>query len=127
MNDGFDITVIASERKRDKMAAQLHWLANREEMGLPEDRRHERVAPRNPLSELHMEDGRTYQCSIIDLSMSGAGLEIDVRPAIGTPVTLGAMKGRVVRHFEEGVAIEFAAVQNNQQFETELALTKPAA
>ena len=127
LNDGFDITVIASERKRDKMAAQLHWLANREEMGLPEDRRHERVAPRNPLSELHMEDGRTYQCRIIDLSMSGAGLEIDVRPAIGTPVTLGAMKGRVVRHFEEGVAIEFAAVQNNQQFETELALTKPAA
>lgn len=125
--DGFAITIIATERKREKLAAQLEWLANRDEMHLPDDRRHERVAPRDPMSELHMDDGRTYQCRIIDLSLSGAGVEIDVRPAIGTPVMLGAMKGRVVRHFEEGIAIEFATLQSSEQLESELALTKPAA
>jgi hypothetical protein len=43
--DGFAMTVLASERKREKLAAQLTWLANRHELDLPEDRRHERIAP----------------------------------------------------------------------------------
>jgi hypothetical protein len=111
LQDGFAITVIASERKRDKLAAQLTWLANKHELDLPEDRRHERVAPRNPLSVLHLMDGRQYQCRIVDLSLSGAAIETAVKPAIGVQVMLGTMRGQVVRHFEDGVAIEFAAVQ----------------
>ena len=109
--DGFAMTVIASDRKRDKLAAQLTWLANKHELDLPEDRRHERVAPRNPMSVLKLGDGRQYQCRIIDLSLSGAAVEIDVKPALGTQVTLGTMRGQVVRHFDEGVAVEFAVVQ----------------
>ncbi|RVA59602.1 PilZ domain-containing protein, partial [Mesorhizobium sp. M7A.F.Ca.CA.001.11.2.1] len=50
LQDGFAMTVIASDRKKDKLAAQLTWLANKHELDLPEDRRHERVAPRNPTS-----------------------------------------------------------------------------
>lgn len=111
LDDGFAMTVIASDRKREKLAAQLTWLANRHELDLPEDRRHERVQPRNPISILQMEDGRQYQCRIIDLSLSGAAIEVGVRPALGSQVVLGAMRGQVVRHFEEGIAIEFAVVQ----------------
>ncbi len=58
-----------------------------------------------------MPDGRQYECRIIDLSLSGAAVEIDVKPATGTPVVLGTMHGQVDRHFEEGVAIQFASVQ----------------
>ena len=58
-----------------------------------------------------LDDGRQYRCRIIDLSVSGAAIEINVRPAIGTQVTLGNMRGQVVRHFEDGIAIEFAVVQ----------------
>lgn len=83
LQDGFAMTVIASDRKKDKLAAQLTWLANKHELDLPEDRRHERVAPRNPTSVLQLTDGRQYQCRIIDLSLSGAAVEIDVKPAIG--------------------------------------------
>lgn len=118
-NDGFAMTIVASERKKDKLAAQLTWLANRHELDLPEDRRHDRVSPRNPISVLQLGDGRQYQCRIVDLSLSGAAVEISVRPAIGTPVTLGTMRGRVVRHFEEGVAVEFAAVQRVDTLEAE--------
>lgn len=118
-NDGFAMTIVASERKKDKLAAQLTWLANRHELDLPEDRRHDRVSPRNPISVLQLGDGRQYQCRIVDLSLSGAAVEIDVRPALGTPVTLGTMRGRVVRHFEDGVAIEFAAVQRVDTLEAE--------
>jgi hypothetical protein len=108
---GFALTIVASDRKREKLAAQLQWLNNRETNGTLEDRRHDRISPRNPMSVLHMSDGRKYECRIIDLSLSGAAIEIDVKPALGVQVILGTMRGQVVRHFEEGVAIEFAAIQ----------------
>ncbi|WLR94380.1 PilZ domain-containing protein [Shinella zoogloeoides] len=108
---GFVIVLNATDRKREKLAAQLTWIANKHELGLPEDRRHDRLTPRNTRTELMLDDGRRYPCRIIDLSLSGAAVDIDVRPALGTPVQLGNMKGRVVRHFQEGVAIEFSSVQ----------------
>lgn len=110
-DEGFAITLTATDRKREKLAAQLTWIANKHELGLPEDRRHNRLTPRNTRTEITLDDGRRYPCRIIDLSMSGAAVDIDVRPALGTPVQLGNMKGRVVRHFQEGVAIEFSSVQ----------------
>lgn len=119
LDDGFAMTVVASDRKKDKLAAQLTWLANKHELDLPEDRRHERVSPRNPISVLQMEDGRQYQCRIIDLSLSGAAVEIGIRPALGSQVILGTMRGQVVRHFDEGIAIEFAVVQAADTIERE--------
>jgi hypothetical protein len=114
VDHGFVCRISTTERKREKLAAQLTWLANKHQFNLPEDRRHERIAPNNNTSELSLDDGRNYPCRIIDLSMSGAAVEIDVRPAMGTPVRLGNMRGRVVRHFQEGVAIEFANVLSRE-------------
>lgn len=109
---GFGMTISATARKRDKLSAKLTWLSNKQDLGLPEDRRHDRVIPRDPMSELKLDDGRAYRCKIIDMSLSGSAIEIEVKPAMGSMVTLGGMRGRVVRHFEEGIAIEFAAVQD---------------
>jgi len=114
---GFAMSVHATERKRDKLAAKLTWLANRNELKLPEDRRHERIVPRQRNAEIRLEDGRAYKARIVDLSLSGAAVELDVRPAIGTVVWLGNMRGRVVRHFEEGIALEFAVVQTRDSLE----------
>jgi hypothetical protein len=111
---GFVMTVNATERKRDKLAAKLTWLANRHELNLPEDRRHDRIVPRQRNAEIRLEDGRTYYTSIIDLSLSGAAIQLDVRPAIGTVIWIGNLRGRVVRHFDEGVAVEFAIVQTKE-------------
>lgn len=108
---GFQMEVIASARKRDKMAAQLTWLANKDLLNLPEDRRHERVVPDNRHSTVVLDDGRRYNCKIIDISLSGAAIELAVRPAMGTPVTLGRMRARVIRHFQDGVAVEFTSSQ----------------
>jgi hypothetical protein len=111
MEGGFLMDIAASPRKRDKMAAQLTWLANKDLLNLPEDRRHERVVPDIRHSTVVLDDGRRYNCKIIDISLSGAAIELDVRPAMGTPVTLGRMRARVVRHFQNGVAVEFASAQ----------------
>ena len=108
---GFVMDLSASPRKRDKMAAQLTWLANKDVLNLPEDRRHERMVPDNRHSTVVLDDGRRYNCKIIDISLSGAAVELAVRPAMGTPVTLGRMRARVVRHFQDGVAVEFASAQ----------------
>jgi len=108
---GFLMEIAASSRKRDKMAAQLTWLANKDILNLPEDRRHERVVPDNRHSTVVLDDGRRYNCKIIDISLSGAAIELAVRPAMGTPVTLGRMRARVVRHFTDGVAVEFSSSQ----------------
>jgi hypothetical protein len=111
IDGGFMMDIVASPRKRDRMAAQLTWLANKDTLNLPEDRRHERVVPDNRHSTVVLDDGRRYNCKIIDISLSGAAIELAVRPAMGTPVTLGRMRARVVRHFQNGVAVEFASAQ----------------
>lgn len=113
-NRGFTMSVNATDRKREKLAAQLTWLANKHELGLPEDRRHDRLTPRQAQSEITFDDGSRYICRIMDLSLSGAAVDVEVRPPIGTPVRLGNMRGRVVRHFVEGVAIEFLSVQSRE-------------
>lgn len=110
---GFAMTVNATPHKRDKLAAKITWIANRHELSLPEDRRHERISPNRNVTQIKLEDGRAYDIRIIDLSLSGAALEMEVRPALGTLMWLGNMRGRVVRHFDEGVAIEFAILQTH--------------
>ena len=74
IDNGFAMTVAATPRKRDKLAAQLTWLANRQILNLPEDRRHDRIVPRNPSAVLTLEDGTKMPCRIIDLSLSGAAV-----------------------------------------------------
>ncbi|MCP4071931.1 MAG: PilZ domain-containing protein [Hyphomicrobiales bacterium] len=118
---GFAMSFKATDKKRDKMAAKLTWFANRHELNLAEDRRHERVVPTVKSSQIKLEDGRRYDVRIIDLSLSGAALEIDVRPAIGTLLWLGTMRGRVVRHFDDGIAVEFAVLQSKDSLDLYLA------
>jgi hypothetical protein len=111
LDNGFAMTVGATPRKRDKLAAQLTWLANRQILNLPEDRRHDRIVPRNPMSVLKFDDGRAMPCRIMDLSLSGAALAAEMKPLVGEPVMLGRVQARVVRHLEEGFAIEFVHAQ----------------
>src|SRR5256886_6967743 len=69
--NGFAMTVSATRRKRDKLAAQLTWLANRHILGLPEDRRHGRITPHNPHGRLILPNGVNIACRVIDISQSG--------------------------------------------------------
>jgi c-di-GMP-binding flagellar brake protein YcgR len=111
IDNGFAMSVGATPRKRDKLAAQLTWLANRDILNLPEDRRHDRIVPRNPISVLTLEDGSKMSCRIIDLSLSGAALSAENRPPLNSMVLLGRIQSRVVRNLEDGFAIEFVHEQ----------------
>ena len=111
IDNGFAMTVGATARKRDKLAAQLTWLANRDILNLPEDRRHDRIMPRNPISLLTLEDGTKMTCRIIDMSTSGAAIAAENRPPLKSLVLLGKVQSRVVRNLEEGFALEFVHEQ----------------
>ncbi len=110
--NGFAMSVSATARKRDKLAAQLTWLANRHILNLPEDRRHGRIVPRSPIARLILPNGVNVTVRIIDMSLSGAALKTDQRPATGALVTIGKVQGRVVRHLDEGFAVEFTRLQH---------------
>ena len=114
LDNGFAMTIGATLRKRDKLAAQLTWLANRHILNLPEDRRHGRFVPRNPMARLILPNGNNVACRVIDLSQSGAAIAIhpDLRPPVGAAVTIGKTPGRVVRHIEDGFAVEFTRLQH---------------
>jgi hypothetical protein len=114
IDNGFAMSIAATSRKRDKLAAQLTWLANRQILNLPEDRRHGRFVPRNTAARLILQNGTNVGCRIIDLSASGAAVAIapDLLPPVGAAVTIGKTVGRVVRHIENGFAIEFQRLQH---------------
>ncbi|WP_353182086.1 PilZ domain-containing protein [Bosea sp. (in: a-proteobacteria)] len=105
--EGFAMTITATSRKREKFTAQLTWLANRDELGLPEDRRHERIVPRNPRSLFALRDGSEHPVRVIDISLSGAAVTSDLDLPVGTPVRLGSTPARIVRRFDGGYAVEF--------------------
>ena len=113
---GFAIQMKLPPLKREKLADQLTWLANRQVLGMPEDRRHERITPQNPHSTLTLPNGREILCKIIDISRSGAAIKVSPAPAVGATVSLGKTRGQVVREFAGGVAIEFHRIVAEDQF-----------
>ena len=117
LDNGFAMTISATPRKRDMLAAQLTWLANRHILNLPEDRRHGRFVPKIAGARLIMPNGTNIGVRIIDISLSGAGIGTDQRPDVGSHVTLGKIPGRVVRHLEHGFAIEFTRLQHPDSVE----------
>jgi hypothetical protein len=124
LQNGFAMTISATARKRDKLAAQLTWLANRRILNLPEDRRHGRIVPRNPAANLIMPSGINVGVRIIDISLSGAGVATKYRPEVGSAVTLGRIAGRVVRHLEDGFAMEFTRLQHPDSLEENAGATQ---
>ncbi len=117
IEDGFAMTIVASSRKRDKLADTLTWLANRHVLNLPEDRLYARRTPKKSEATLILDDGTSHGCRVIDMSLSGAGLSTKLRPPLGSRVHLGKLGARVVRHFEDGVALEFMRIMSDAAIE----------
>ncbi|MGE3245133.1 MAG: PilZ domain-containing protein [Beijerinckiaceae bacterium] len=122
LDDGFALNLNVPMSKREKLADQLTWLANRTALGMPEDRRHERIEPRNRRTIMKLPDRQEYPAKIIDVSLSGTALMVNIQPELGTLVTIGETVGRVVRHFKGGVAIEFTRLLPEAHFDEDIRL-----
>jgi PilZ domain len=109
---GFAVRILASLYKRERIANLLTWLINQNALGLGEERKHDRIVPRINASKLIMPNGDVHNCRVIDVSLSGASVACTIKPPLGTMVILGRMRGRVVRHHEQGIAIQFVELQD---------------
>ena len=104
---GFVMAMQLSPAKRDKLADQLTWFANRHLIGLPADRQHERIVPLARRALLRLPEGGDHIVKILDISLSGVRIETNVCPALGTPIVVGRTPAVVVRHFDGGIACQF--------------------
>lgn len=109
---GFAIETALSGARRDRVAERLAAYAKGDKgVGA---RAFQRYAPSDAgveeSSVLSLPDGRNAPCRIVDMSLGGANVATELRAPIGTNVSIGRMKGRVVRHTEEGVAIAFTDI-----------------
>jgi hypothetical protein len=102
----FGIKFHCSALKRERVAEQLTVYMNK---GVVEDsslRRHDR-APTKGLARFTRANGDIVGCEVLDLSLSGVSLRTETKPPIGEVVLIGQMAGRVARHHEDGIGIEF--------------------
>lgn len=102
----FGIKFNCSPMKRERIAEQLMLLMNRGIVDESVMRRHDRT-PTKGATSFTRANGVLVQCEVLDLSLSGVSLKTDDRPPVGEVVVIGQMAGRVVRHHETGVAVEF--------------------
>jgi hypothetical protein len=104
---GFRVLFPQSGPRRERLSARLRWFATKHEDPDASLRRHIRYEPKDNKSHITLPDGRVYACEVIDISLSGAAVKVDVMPSLGTYIMLGKMRGRIVRYLESGVGIEF--------------------
>lgn len=108
---GFAIEFIATRHKKEKLAGQITWLINKNELSGIEERRHERVKVSDKFLNLKLDEGIAIECRVLDVSLSGAALETNARPPVGADVLLGKLRCRVIRHLENGIGLQFLDIQ----------------
>lgn len=104
---GFAMRFRASQHKREKLAAQITWLVNQQELGDNFGRRHKRFEVMNKTSSLILSDGTSVDCRVLDVSLSGASIGTEVRPPMGDVVMLGKLRCRVLRYHDRGIGVRF--------------------
>ncbi len=120
--NGFALQFSVPLIKREKLAEQLIWLANRHTLGMPEDRRHARIVPRNTRVIVRLADDSEHAAKLIDVSISGAAVTCDARPAVGSPVRIGNTPAQVVRVAGSGFAVEFVRMLPPESFDDTITL-----
>lgn len=121
--NGFALALSATVRKRDKLASQLTWLANRQILGIPEDRRHDRIQPRNPRTIVTLDNGSQAVARLIDVSTSGAGVSTELKLELGQRIVVGRLPAKVVRKFDGGVAVEFGRILTEAEIDSDVSVS----
>ena len=116
-----------SRRARSKRTADvLQQAINR-----PDSKIDRRAAPRvrsDAAAHITLDSGEVVNAAILDISLTGAAIEIDPRPPLGSVLTVGKMAARVVRRHETGIGVVFTgpARQMEQVLEETTSLNETA-
>lgn len=108
--DGFAFAFKVTEHKREKLAAQIMWLINRDDFPEETGRLHERVGTRGRRTTLRVEEGVIIDVELLDVSASGASIGTPARPPIGSLVIAGRTRAIVRRHHGHGIGLQFLSL-----------------
>jgi hypothetical protein len=106
------VRFVSTALKRERTAEQLTLFMNRTLLDEADLRRDDRT-PTKGLTRFVRHDGQVVPCEVLDLSMSGISVKTDLRPTVGEFVLIGQLAGRVARHHDQGIGIEFVGATNN--------------
>jgi len=108
---------ICNEEKRERLLKDLlHFVMHGTKVST-RTRRHARSTAVK-WSHFLRPNGDCVRCEALDLSLQGISLKSKVQPPIGEITRLGRVYGRVVRHHEDGIAIQFLE-PNAQPFDVD--------
>ncbi len=87
-------------------------------MNAPRRASDRRSAPRvktDSEATVRLANGETISCSIRDISLTGASIDISPQPPLGAELQLGRMIARVVRRHETGVGLVFTGSSEHME------------
>ncbi|MEL7485961.1 MAG: PilZ domain-containing protein [Pseudomonadota bacterium] len=101
--DGFAVSFMLPRKRRELLTEKLMLRANAEHAQGLEDRRR---TPRHPEGEKRMicrlPDGSSLIVKVLDRSVDGVSVDSPRKPAIGTAIHMGRMRGVIIRHTPRG-------------------------
>ena len=104
---GFLMSIIAPSKHRDKLVDKLTWLHNLNKSGVVDDRIYQRFTPVFDHCKIEVVTGKTYDCLLINMSIVGMAVHVDLKAPVGSLVKFEDVSAVVVRNFEGGIALDF--------------------
>lgn len=110
----FAVSYEAKRAKNARTADNLTKIINKNKKHRTDRRKTPRIE-QNESAVLYMEDGSARPCAIMDISLTGASIEIAPRPPLGSHVILGRMTAKVVRRHDKGVSVIFVGTAERME------------
>ena len=115
-DSSFGVLFACTALKRERTAEQLTLFLNKDLVDESALRRHERTSQKG-FAKFTRADGQIVHCEVMDISAGGVSLKTEIRPAIGEFVLIAQMAGRIARHHEQGIGIEFVGQEKTASVE----------
>ena len=103
--DGFAVDYRGRRAKSKRTADALLYALNNA-FTSKNMRRHPRVKTTARAFVIH-KDGEKIPCSILDISLTGASIQIDNPPPLGASIIVGKMRATVIRRHDTGIGVIF--------------------
>ncbi len=103
--NSFAVSYAKRRARSQKTADKLTRVVNQSRCSI--DRRNAPRIEHDAPAVVQFEDGQSANCAIVDISLTGASIDINPRPPLGANLTLGKMSAKVVRRHEKGVGLVF--------------------
>lgn len=105
---GIAVAFDLSDNQRAYLAKRIESaLSGIPYLKLLEKRAHHRLDLNIDSAVADAKTGETFECRIVNLSATGAQIQSDYRPPVGSEVRIGAMRGHVVRLDRDGFGLAF--------------------